>query len=67
MRWAGGGLVFLVDTTIILQFLTPAACTDMVDSMELECGVTTTAMGKEPGKFSAPENFSIIPHSTRTV
>ena len=42
-----------VDTTVLHNFISVPACTDMVYSMELECDITTTVMAKE--------NFGIIP------
>ena len=51
MRWIGGGLEGggSVDTTILHTFLSAlacTACTDMINSKELECDVTPRAMAK---------------------
>ena len=45
------------DTLIIHAFLSAAACTDMVPSKELERGVTTNAMAKEPPRLKTLASF----------
>ena len=49
------------DTLIIHTFLSVSACTDMVSSKELERGVTTNAMAKEPPRLKTLASFL---HST---
>ena len=45
------------DTLIIHTFLSVSACTDMVSSKELECGVTTNAMAMEPPRLKTLASF----------
>ena len=49
------------DTSIIHTLISVSACTDMVSSKELERGVTTNAMAKEPPRLKTLASFL---HST---